>query len=422
MIAALMLAACAAGLSRITREKAEDAPQQLILPRFAYVVGTACVIFLGCALIRDRIGPALAEPYWDNFLVRAQRWTKTGQSSSGDTNDFFVDESIEAAEPTAEYTAQLEAALQWHPEDYRAHERMATICLMQFEALQQQSDCPLSLEDLRDAAFASRFQTQAEMDAWLGRALGERRRFLDKALWHARQALACCPLRGECYLHLAKLEFVELGTSVSKDELIAQALRVRPGSGAVLFAAGREALLAGDTEKAAALWRRCYHSGPVYQQRMTDLFLGRFSAEFFCTTFQPDLPAFRLLYQRNRQIAEPQEHAVFLAHYARVAEQEAKKRQGDAAVRLWLDLHGLQMELGDYRSAQASVQQALAGAPNHFDARYKLARCLLLQKQFDEAYEQLRWCLLRRPNDATLQRWCAAAVQGRLAYKSRKGN
>jgi Tfp pilus assembly protein PilF len=404
-------------MSRLCREVADLPTRQILVPRLVGIAGTACVLLLGAQLIRDRIGPAMAQRHWDNFLITAREHTQAREVQRRNPVDAEAEQAIDAKEPTELYAAQLEKLIQFHPQDYQAHERMATICLLHFESLQQNSDCPLGLDDLRDAAFASQFKSQEQLDAWLGRALGPRRQLLAKAQWHARCSLAGCPLRGQCYLHLAKLCFLDNHTAATKDALLAQALRVTPAKGEVLFAAGREAMLAGDTEQAAVLWRRCFHSSRTYQKRMIDLFVGRLSAEFLCNTFKADLPALRLLYHRYRELGNPQENAAFLAYYAKVAQEEANKCHGAAAAGLWIELCGLQLELDDYPSAQASAERALACQPSNFDAHFKLAKCLLLQQQFDQSYHQLRWCILRRPNDPTLQRMYEAAERGRLAYK-----
>ncbi len=93
------------------------------------------------------------------------------------------------------------------------------------------------------------------------RALGIRRRWLDKALWHTREALTLCPLQGQGYLYLAELSFLDDVNRRLPAALIDQALAVRPHDGGVLFKAGEEAALAGDAEAAIGYWKRAFHAG-----------------------------------------------------------------------------------------------------------------------------------------------------------------
>ena len=56
-------------------------------------------------------------------------------------------------------------------------------------------------------------------------------KYLRMAARHARQGLNLCPLRGEGYLYLAELCFLEGGTSETKSAYIDQAINVRPFHG-----------------------------------------------------------------------------------------------------------------------------------------------------------------------------------------------
>ncbi|MDP6447820.1 MAG: O-antigen ligase family protein, partial [Pirellulaceae bacterium] len=204
--------------------------------------------FVGGAMVKVGVGPALAAPHWNDYLRLAL--------------DDNVSASDSQAERLAEMHRSLSQALAHHPQSPRLNARMGLICLQRFEELQKSADNAMSLALIRDAAQASEFPSQESQNEWLSRAIGENRAFLDQGLVHSQRAVHECPLIGEAYVFLAELSFLETSAPAAKDEYIDQAQRVRPFDAFVQFSLGREALLALDVEKAIEHWKRAFHHDP----------------------------------------------------------------------------------------------------------------------------------------------------------------
>ena len=75
--------------------------------------------------------------------------------------------------------------------------------------MQQHSDDPMSLSQLRDAALAAQFESHDKMHEWLERAVGKNLKYLHAAARHAKRAAQLCPLQGQAYVHLAELRFLD---------------------------------------------------------------------------------------------------------------------------------------------------------------------------------------------------------------------
>jgi tetratricopeptide (TPR) repeat protein len=310
---------------------------------------------------------------------------------------------------------ELTAIVAEDPRDARAQLGLAEACLRQFDQAQQASDNPLSLAAVRDAAIAGGFRSREDLQTWLSRALGPRRTWLDKALWHTHEALALCPLQGQGYLYLAELSFLDRADRQTPAALINQALAVRPHDGGVLFKAGEEAALAGNESLAIEYWKQAFHAGPITQWQLIDYFVRRkVPPAFVLEHFAPDRAALRLLYQRYHDATAAEEFRPLVEHYARVAMQDARQVKGPPAAPLWLEAHRLAAELQDHEQALRCAKLAVAADENNLDVRLMVGRYLFMQKQYREAEQHLSWCLARRPDDKRLRADFEAATKGRI--------
>jgi tetratricopeptide (TPR) repeat protein len=273
----------------------------------------------------------------------------------------------------------------------------------------------MPLAQIRDAALASRFESRQALDAWLARAVGENRQFLDLALWHTQHALASCPLQGQAYIYLAELCFLNGSNDLQKPALIDQALRVRPYSGSVLMSAGSEAALAEDLPRALEYWRRAFRSGPIAQRQFIEMWARiQLPVEIVLNQFDPDLPAVRLMQSCYAQRAQDEQVLTLLAFRAQKCEQAAQAMTGEQAAPLWLELYNVYRELKRPRQAIEALRRAATVTPNDFATRHLLAVSLFEQRQFAESEQHLRWCLERRAEDRQLRELLANAVKGRI--------
>jgi tetratricopeptide (TPR) repeat protein len=311
-------------------------------------------------------------------------------------------------------TEHLEQALRRDPDDARANLRMAAMQLRRFDLLQRSAKNPMGLSQIRDAALASRFPSREAQDRWLAVAVGQHRKHLDLALFHARRALKLCPLQGEGYVYLAELAFLDGPAASAKAAYIDQALRVRPHSGEVLLAAGAEAALAGDTAKALDFWKRAFHQGPEYQLRLVELLAPQAPASFFLAGFHPDLGGMRLLFRHYQQMGRAEDLRTLGPPLAQMLERDARAETGQTAADLWAEAAWVRRGLGDSAGAIACAARVVQSAPRDYAAHRLLATWLSEDQQYADAAEQLHWCLHRKPNDEQLIAELATANRKRL--------
>jgi tetratricopeptide (TPR) repeat protein len=369
------------------------------VPRVALLAACGLIAITGAWMVGDRTASAVAAPHWDAYL----RFALTPEAKAGHVK------------PDLQVIEHLRRVTAWTPGDARAHLALAEACLQHFERVQADAANAMPLGQIRDAALASRFESRQALDAWLARAVGENRQFLDLALWHTRQALASCPLQGHAYVYLAELCFLNGSNDLQKPAFIDQALRVRPYSGSVLMSAGSEAALAEDLPRALEFWRRAFRTGPVAQRQFIEMWgQMQLPVEIVLNEFDPDLPAVRLMQSVYAQRAQDEQVRTLLAFRARKCEQAAQAMIGEQAAPLWLELNNVYRELKRPQQAIEAVRRAAALTPNDFATRHLLAVSLFEQRQFAEAEQHLRWCLERRAGDPQLRELLASAVKGRI--------
>jgi len=390
-----------------------------MLPRFVYLLAAVVLLPAGAWMIKSEIQAALAEPAWDNYRKSRMAVDYERELAPEATPDATRHAVAQKAEE--QRIDRLETVLRWRPDFARAHLDLAECYLRLFDTIQTDSENPMSLANVRDAALRSRFPSREALDAWLDRAVGEHARYLDLALRHVHRALALCPVQGRGYLYLAELCFLENAGENWKAACIEQALRVRPFDGEVLYAGATEALLAGDYDRWLELARRSFQSGRRHQRRLIADLIGRTPAEVLedmirvvVREFHPDLEAMRTLCESARGRGRP-EQLVWLRHRcAEQAESDAKSTRGENAARLWNEARQFHAAIGDAARAFECAKSAVASNPDSFEARYGLGLTLLEQGRPDEAEPHLRWCLQQRPNDARAEAKWKEAFKGRL--------
>ncbi len=374
------------------------------LPRLGWIAASAGLIGLAAALVAGRVPQALAAPHWEAYFKLARVVRQAERS----------EEPNVSAEQVAAMAAHLGETLRRDPYHARANLRMASVWLQQFDAQQQTSENPMPLSQIRDAALASQFPTRAAQDQWLAAVMGDNRRLLDAALLHAQRAVRLCPLQGEGYVYLAELAFLNGTSAQLKHAFVNQALRVRPYSGVVLLAAGGEAALTADNERALSLWKQAFHLDPQQQTQIIGLLAANMPADAFLDYFRPDRVALQKLYAfyRDRAMLEP---AQFVGvRYAGELEREAQRQDGSAAAALWSQASGVHAYLKDAQKAAACARRAVDQLPDDFQSHRRLAAALLSNQEYDEAVTQLQWCLSRQPEDASLRQQLEQANRHRL--------
>jgi O-antigen ligase len=375
----------------------------------------AATLLTALTILLTGIGPlfsaARASSSWTSYLVISRQ-------QEAAANDLPVDPTEESL---MRYRVLLNEAVRHDPDHARAHLRLASHALQLFELRQAKSDNPMSLAQIRDAALASRFASREAQDRWLEAAVGANRALLDDALVHTRKSLELSPLQGVAYVYLAELAFLQSPGTSAHAQLVYQALRVRPYDPAVLFAAGREAIFAGDVAGAVGFWRHAYYQDNLLRQRITHQLAPQLPADVFIAQFRPDPLQMLELIEFYRQTGMAQQAAdagrIYLDRLAGSASaqatfQEVHRRDGH----LWREAYSIAAALHDSR-AVALGRRAVELNPNDYTMRRRLAFELLDRQAWEEAVEQLSWCRDKQPRDrtvATKLRWARQQVAPEL--------
>jgi len=307
-----------------TARKTSQSPVGVIckrLPRPAWLAATAMLLVVGFFMARDRFAAACAEPSWNRYLLLSETLPDL--------------EAQRRPAALCEIAEALSAVVRWEPDHAGAHLALAEVHRELFSASADPEVCPLDVRQVREAALASRFASSQAMYAWLGRAFGPRCRHLQAVWHHAREAVGLCPLLGRAYLCLADVSFLEGPEAPSKAAYVEQAVRVRPLDGDVLFAAGQEAMLAGDHDRALDYWKASFRCGKRHQRRLLKALGDRLPADAMLRTFQPDWPAMQVVRDHYLARGQSEKTWVMWQFYAKAARRHAESLSGSPAADTW---------------------------------------------------------------------------------------
>lgn len=437
-----ILAGVACRLHQITVESHGGRSWQWSVRPRHNLLAVVVLMLLGGWMLGNRWGPALASSHWDSCQrlahapvvdteppARNQEIVIAPAGSEVPSLGTTTPNTHPLETPLETIIAELEETVRLDPTHREARLQLAGTYLLLFECLQQRSATnAMPLSAIREAVMASGFASRAELDIWLKHAVGEHSRYLDLALMHTRRALRQCPLEGTAYLYLGELVFLEgVGSRQAIHDGVAQALRVRPHDGGVLVSAGQEAAMAGSLEQALGYWQRAYRLGPAYQKLLVRRLAGHvcpdhpaLELDFFLDTFGPGLTVVRQLEEIYRGRATETSLARLRDLHARLAQAEAKRSAaGGAACRLWMEARLAHVRRGRTTEALDCLGEAVRRDPNHATARLRLAKGLLIQKQYNKAKTHFQWCLARNPKDKSLQRALRKCTEGGLNARKR---
>lgn len=400
MSSTVVLLACACRLHQLSRPEVEgEADEETrAIPRVLWIGVASLLLSLTAAMVRDRVPPALAAPYWNQYEVLWLRssgksvWTTEGETIAPDSPGL-----------TARLMEYLDSALQRDPDNALANLRMAEMCLRTFDIRQQNSENAMPLTQVRDAAVASNFKNREEQDQWLTAAIGPNRECLDRAARCARRSLHLCPLQGDAYVYLANIAFLDGLRDNAKHALIDQAERLRPYSGTVLVAVGQEAAIEGDVPRAMDYCKRAFRQNPESQQCVIEWLAGRINAQQFIDIFEPDLRGLGSIYMRFRFLNYRDDAIYAGERYAAALEAEAERRTGAAAAQLWSVATGVHQYAGKNEQALACSERAVRSAPGDAAARRTYGFQLLEAARYDDAVVQFQWCLRYDADDQPAQ-------------------
>lgn len=408
-LAASDVAASHALRSGFADAPAESARKGIAVPRGLGLAAAALVVACSMWVAPQLNQLVQSEPYWFDYL-------RLAMPSKGAVE---IAESEDAVEAEAEKLAQfkqrlsaLNAAVKRNPFRARAHLRLASSYLTAFDHLQQQSDDPMSLSQLRDAALAQQFESIDDMHDWLERAVGKNLKYLVAAVRHAKRGVQLCPLQGQAYIHLAELRFLDDLDARHGPALLQQAMLVRPQSSSVQFAVGRQQWLDGQIDEALDSWKSAFHQNQSSQEQILTLLVGNVQAEVILDRLQPDLVALKRLEARYLNDNQPlPDYPVVARAYAVALQQELTDPECERPIDRLIAAAAVYNRLQDVEDVESCLNRAIQLDRTSFAARKMFGAFLLNQERYAEASEHLNWCVRMSPND----RWLRGLAEQALA-------
>ena len=189
---------------------------------------------------------------------------------------------------------ELASVLAARPNWGEAHLCKAEVHRDLFHEFQSTSDNGFDLHMIRETV-RDNFDSVEAVREWLPRGIGEHCGHLDAALRHAHRALGLDPLQGEAYLLLAQLSFLEHPPVPTKSAYVAQAFRVRPHNGTVLFEIGNELALAGRCRSGIEISETLFRTRGRESDTFDSGIAGKVRFEAFLREFQPDSDAMQIM-------------------------------------------------------------------------------------------------------------------------------
>lgn len=430
MVIVVLLAACARRLDQLAAvagstsrtASSDSAPSRLAVadatvavPRWLGLVTAAMIVSGGAWAFPIASAIVQAEPHWFAYLRLAMphKGAEPTRALAAEDSEASASERIEQFK---QRLSALASAAKLDPGKARVHLRLASSYLLAFDQLQLQSDDPMSLAQLRDAALVSQFDSVASMREWLQRACGQNVKYLDAAARHAKRAVQLCPLLGQAYVHLAELRFLEDLDPQRGIALLRQAQLVRPQSGAVQFAVGRQQWLDGQVDEALESWKSAFHQDLTWQDQILSLLVGNVPASTILERLKPDLAALRRLETRYLNDQQPlPEYPLVARAYAAALQQELANPECDDPVERLTAAAAVYHRLQDVAATEACLRRALEIDRSSFAARKLFGLFLYEQGQFSRASEHLAWCVRMSPQD----RWLRSIAEDALAKSLR---
>ncbi len=395
--------ACACRLYRSTREDSGRTAGTWRVPLWLAWPASGGVLAVAAWMFVLKLPAALAEPDHMRYLTIAAA-----------SPDVYSDDEDRREAEHEKRQAILRAA-RLDPHDSRLQEKAALAYLEWFDDRQQHSETPLPLGQLRDAVRASEFESLEAMHEWLNRAVGKNVKLLRAAERSLRKGLRESPLRARSYVHLAELSFLHPAAQETESAYLKQARVLRPRDPEILFAVGRQVLLADDLDGAMESWRVAFGDSPRLKVLIADLLAGQVTPEFFLEKLQPDWDSIGVLGSAFARVGREAEAREMWRRYVGDEQQQLKASLTDAEyLSVVVKIRSAYQALQEPDEAIRVLTRGLKRLPYSVPLRKALGFDLAAEYRFAEAAEHLAWCAARQPDDKALQQAAAHAVKERL--------
>ncbi|MBX3438842.1 MAG: O-antigen ligase family protein, partial [Planctomycetaceae bacterium] len=348
MTVVAFLAACASRLNRMaTPQRLVPHPPASVWSRSRGVIAALGVLLISAWMVEVKRPSLAAESFWFDY-IRMVKGTK-------DLEDAFDRDELQRHK-----LATVMAAADADPSDCRIQLRAASAALTLFHDGRKAQGGAMSLANIREAARASEWESQQQLQDWLSKpgVIGDRTH-LEDAWRRTQRALAECPLLAEGYIRLGELAWIQGATQRQEDALLVQALRVRPYAPLVHFAVGREAWLRGKETAAMEHWNRAFAHDVEYQQLIIKMLSDSVPAQFFVDHFSPDTAALSRIREAYRNAADPESFQSVSRLLAERLSADAAAAVHHQSVNLWRKAHEVYLELGEKEGARQTAIAAV---------------------------------------------------------------
>jgi tetratricopeptide (TPR) repeat protein len=261
------------------------------------------------------------------------------------------------------------------------------------------------------------FESKQEVIDWLKVAVGENLKYAIASGKHAKRALELNPLQANAYLQLAETGFLLGHEPGFEKECIAQALKLWPFDGQVLFIAGRDAAAEGDLKKMMALWKAAFHSQPIWQERIIQCVMANVESNpvpLMFDQFDPDIAALKRIAKIVETSGTDRDRVQALTRLVTELVARAKQPKNSDRVDDWLKAGAAFDKLGRPDDVTACLESAYKAEPSSFLVRFEFGVWLHRQRKHREALEHFEWCHLMAPDHPKLDRLIQQAE--RAAY------
>ena len=395
--------ACAARLSRMTRQEAGVIPWSFRLPRLVTGLGLCALIPLSIWMFDLKNPAALAEPHRIQELRLA----------SLDEKDLNEDEKEETV---SQRLKESLLAARLNPRDAKLQESAASAYLQLFDIKQTQAENTMSIGMLRDTVRSSDFESVKAAGEWLERAVGANLKLLRLAKRAVNRSLANSPLRSKAYIQLADLNFLTRKDDPEFTErCLKQALSLRPSDPNTMYLVGNLELQEGRIDEALDHWRVAFKRSSRIQERIADLLANQMSLEYFQKEFDPDWKGLQVIgrafVKAGREEVAEQVKRLYITEALRHADSLTSDDELEETL---LAIRDACVELGDRDAAVSVLKSAVKRIPHSYSLHYRLGLDLMDADRPAEAAEHLQWCSSRQPGDKSLREVTSRAIIERL--------
>lgn len=391
LITALILAACLCRIRQVSSEshnQNHDETFSTKWPTCWAVIVILMVVSVGRLSADIVIRDAESEASWMSYRGLAVGAGRARSYESMESVDERLDRMID----------HLETCIDVDSGDHRAMSDLAALYLRRFERNQVDADNPMTVREIKNTVEAAEFQSPRETLSWLKKAFGKNVVDLYRALALSRQAAAGQPLRGENYLLLAQLGFLQGVSPDDESTLIDQALKLRPHKAPVLYFAGLAEVEKGNFPQAYEQWKKAFHLDAKIRPTIIRTLAPYLTPDEIITGLQPGADGLWLMIREYESLnLTEQRHTVlerYIKGFRRLAQQE------DASESLfWIRSHDVFQSAGEEKKAVACLAQAVKRSPTDYGLRKKYAFALMNVHASGPAVHELEWCQLRKPDD-----------------------